>query len=202
MRHAIVFVTLALLVTACAAPSAPAPAPTVAAPTLSNTLQPTPSPSPSPSPEPSHTPTLIPSVTPSPVLSLTPSFYFTMPSPTPVASHELDCQVVSQSVVDGTSFNPGERFVVNWKVTNTGTATWFPASVDFAFAGGSKMYQYSPVRLQHSVPPGQTAGLSADMRAPNNSTTYTTIWSLRRGADYFCQVRVTIWVLATPTPEP
>jgi hypothetical protein len=202
MRNAMVLMVLALCLTACAPPPAPVVAPSPAAPTLSNTLQPTQSPSPSPSPAPTRTNTPIPSVTPSPAISLTPSFYFIMPSPTRPPTSELDCRVISQSVPDNTSFHAGERFTVNWVISNTGSATWYPASVEFVFAGGTKMYQSTLVHLKSTVAPGQTVGLAADMKAPKNSSTYTSSWSLRRGTEYFCPARVTIWVEAPPTATP
>jgi len=204
MRNAIVFLALALFLAACAAPATRTAAPSgpsASAPTLSSTLQPTPSPSLTVSPAPTLTASAVPSPTPVPVISLTPSFFFTLPTPTRVATHELDCEVVSQSVADNTQFRAGERFPVIWKVTNTGTTSWFPASVVFTYVGGSKFYVYSPVHLQNAVAPGQTTGLSADMRAPRNATEYTTLWSLRQGDRFFCPVRVTIAVLE-PTPTP
>jgi hypothetical protein len=32
------------------------------------------------------------------------------------------------------------------------------------------------------------------MRTPNKQSRYSTVWSLRRGKDYFCSVRLTISV--------
>jgi hypothetical protein len=88
-----------------------------------------------------------------------------------------------------------------WNVRNSGTSTWFPASVIFTFVGGSKFYEFSPVHLKNSVAPGQTTALVADMRAPRNATKYTTLWGLRQAERFFCPVRVTIYV-EEPTPTP
>src|SRR5512146_1250833 len=82
MRNVIAFLALALFLVSCGAPATPVAAPTAAAPTLSNTLEPTSSPSPTPSPAPTLTASPVSSPTPVPVISLTPSFFFTLPTPT------------------------------------------------------------------------------------------------------------------------
>ncbi len=210
MRNAIVFLALALFLAACAAPAKPTPTSvSVGIPVPSTAPSATPQPTLSPSPSPTVTlavlesPTLQPSSTAIMLPSFTP-FVFVLPSVTPTrpGSGELSCQVVSHSVADGTAFDPNERFTVNWLVTNTGSATWYPASVVLTFVGGTKMYQFSPVPLKTTVGPGQNASFSTDMRAPKNSTTYTSLWGLRRGTEVFCIMKVTIWVndLSTPTP--
>lgn len=79
-------------------------------------------------------------------------------------------------------------------VRNTGTATWEPGVVELAYAGGTKMYQYQPVQLPHSSPPGDIISLVADMVAPRTPELYTMIWALRRADEYFCRMAVTIRV--------
>lgn len=83
---------------------------------------------------------------------------------------------------------------MGWKVTNTGTAGWYPGSVEFTFFGGDKMYQFPRTQLQTGVAPGDTVALVADMVAPKNPNKYTTFWGLRRGNDYFCRVSLSIYV--------
>ncbi len=180
-----IFMALALLLAACAAPSTPTP-------TLVPTSARTPTPSTSPGPTLSLTPT--PSTTPEPTLTLAPTFLFRMPSQTSTPSRVLDCQLLSQSVPNGTHFGPKERFDIAWKVTNTGAADWYPGIVEFAFLGGARMYQSPVVHLQTRVVSGDTVALDVDMVAPKNSTKYTTFWGLRRGNDAFCRVSLTIYV--------
>jgi Ig-like domain-containing protein len=193
-----VFTAMALFLAACAAPPPPAPTPTsaqISAP--SSTPIPVLSPTATQTAPVESTPAVIPAFTATsePTLPvLLPTFFFSPPTPTSLAARDLDCKVVMQSVADGTHFRPNERFSMGWIVINTGKASWFPASVVFTFVGGQKMYQYPETHLQGSVGPGEQVGLFADLRAPKNSTTYTTVWALRRGTDVFCPVRVTIWV--------
>jgi hypothetical protein len=153
-----------------------------------------------------QTPT--PSITPQPTLTLTPGptlIPLTLPvtampevtvAATPQGSTrpELACKVLQQSVKRGSRFASKERFDISWMVKNTGTATWEPGVMELAYAGGSKMYQYQPVPLTHSSPPGDITILKADMVAPRTPDTYTMFWALRRGDEYFCRMSVTIAV--------
>ncbi len=211
MRNAIVYLALALFLAACAAPATPTPTSVsvgIPVPSLSPSDTPEPTLPPSPSATvtlapPTGSPTIQPSNTAISLPSFTP-FIFTLASITPTgpASSELQCRVISQSIADGTEFKPGERFSVNWKVRNTGSATWFPGSMVWSYIGGTKMHLYSPESLTLTVPPGEETGLSVDMRAPKGSTYYTTSWGLVRGTQAACVVRVTILVETLPTPTP
>jgi hypothetical protein len=119
------------------------------------------------------------------------------PSLTPTIApvgQELDCRLIWQSPRSGVHYDPRVRFDVGWKVSNTGTTAWDPGTVEFTYAGGTKMYRSALVPLQATVNPGDSVALSAEMVTPKNSGKYTTAWSLRRGTDYFCRVSLTIFV--------
>lgn len=107
---------------------------------------------------------------------------------------KLDCKLNWQSPANGAQFKSNQAFTTGWKVTNTGTAAWNPASVEFTYLAGAKLYDYPLVKLKSTVSPGQAVILSVRMRAPTNSTTYTTYWSLREGDTFFCRVRLSIYV--------
>jgi hypothetical protein len=140
----------------------------------------------SPVPPPSTTPTLTP----------WPTFIILYSSPYPTATPrlEFDCQLNWQSPGSGITYEPKESFTVGWKVTNTGSAVWYPGSVEFTYLAGAKLHDDPVVRLRVSVSPGQTVILSVDMRAPKNPTMYTTRWSLRKDDTYFCPVSLSIYV--------
>jgi hypothetical protein len=157
------------------------------------------------SPTPSQTP--LPSQTPSPAPTITPTIVLDLPTQTPTAEFpgaaptsgapsagDFDCRLLSQSVKNGRHFAPRERFDMGWWVRNTGTLDWDPASIDFVYAGGTKMYASGLNHLQTSVAADARTLLVADMLAPKQTGKYTTIWSLRHGQDYFCQLRLTIYV--------
>ncbi len=199
MRNAMVIMTLALCLSACAAQPKPAPTPTsVSISTLSTTPQPTLTAAVISSPQATQAVMLtpVPSATLMPTPTFPPSFFFSLPTltVTPTPGRALDCSVVQQSVANGSTFSPGERFSMSWQVINTGSANWYPSSVVFTYVAGTKMYLYPQTQLKAGVPPGATVGLNADMKAPKNSTTYSTAWSLRQGTTYFCRVSVSIYV--------
>ena len=175
MRKTLLILVPVMLVMACNAPFIASPATE------------TPIPTSTPLPTLTFTPTLAP-VTPSATATLEATITVTPSGP------ELACKLLSQSVKNGSKFASRERFSVGWMVMNTGTATWEPGVVEFAYAGGSKMYVYQPVPLTHNSPPGDITTLNADLVAPRTPDTYTTVWALRRGDEYFCKVSIRIKV--------
>ena len=194
MKHTTILLALALFLAACAAPVTPAPTSTSVPTTVpsvapSSTLEPTPTLTPPPSQTPSPTPSPVPTL----------GFIFILPTATvgitPSPSAALACQLMAQSIVNGTKFSPQAPFSNDWLFVNTGSAPWLPGNVDFAYTGGTKMNLYTVVPLRQSVPPGNSVSFNVDMRAPSKPSDYTTFWSLRRGTDYFCRVKLTISVV-------
>jgi hypothetical protein len=116
------------------------------------------------------------------------------PSPTPTVPSELDCELIWQSPSNRVSYAPEQHFTVGWQVTNNGTAAWDANSVVFTYLGGAKLHKDELVHLQTTVAPGQAVVLSVPMRAPRNSTKYTTYWSLRQGDTFFCRLMLSIYV--------
>jgi hypothetical protein len=77
---------------------------------------------------------------------------------------------------------------------NNGTDVWDVGAVEFTYLRGARLYDSSLVDLKTSVAPGQEVILSVHMRAPVNSTRYTTTWSLRQGDTFFCPLMLSIYV--------
>jgi len=126
--------------------------------------------------------------------SLTPTVLWFLPNPIPTVRSQLDCQLIWQSPGNGAKYKARQEFTVGWKVRNTGTASWDADSVEFTYLGGAKLYDYPVVHLKTIVPPGQEVVLSVHMRAPRNSTKYTTYWSLRQRDTFFCRLMLSIYV--------
>ncbi len=185
------------MILACSALSAPIEAvfgtPTPSpSPTAMPTLPPTRTPSPTPAP--TDTQTALPSDTPGPTPLPTVPLLYTAPPPRPDISSQLNCRLNWKSPGDGIFYDPLEVFTVGWNVKNTGSSTWSPDNVIFTYLEGAKLYDYPVVHLRSSVATGQSVTLSVRMRAPLNSTLYTTYWSLRQGDSFFCRVGVSIYV--------
>jgi hypothetical protein len=117
---------------------------------------------------PSSTPTLTPSPTPTP----TP----TGPTPTP------DCvdkgTFVSETIKDGTTFFPGEKFEKTWVIKNVGTCTW---TTDYALViwSGELLGATSPSPLLSEVLPNQNGEFTITFTAPDKTGDYRSEWKIQ-----------------------
>jgi hypothetical protein len=199
MRNASAVTALALALLACNALIPPAPTPAIT-PTLTATSTPGPIPSRTTLPEISITrwvpvfsalPPLL--VTLGPTLTPAPTRTLRLPSPAATEPVALACRLNWKSPGNGYEVDRGENFSAGWKLTNTGTQTWSPGAVIFTYVSGAQLHNDAVVHLDGAVPTGESVILSVPMRAPENSTLYTTYWGLRQGDTFFCRVSVTIY---------
>jgi hypothetical protein len=157
-----------------------------------------------PSPTVTSTATLAPSSTPTDTATATATIIFVIPSATlpPTATREIvptqtagaGCQLVSQRPADGSSYGGGERFNVEWTIRNTSSDSWQSSSVDFFHSGGRDMHGSDIIDLPNNVRSGDQVTLSVNMRAPENSGTYTSEWTLGTQNNPLCRVSVRIVV--------
>lgn len=84
---------------------------------------------------------------------------------------------VSQSVIDGTVFTPGETFTVTWRLKNVGTSTW-TASYLFRFYSGNAFGAPQEILLGQEVAPGATVDIPVEMKAPTTPGDYRSDWVL------------------------
>ena len=151
-------------------------------------------PIPSATARPTIPPGPIPTIDFGPTPSPFPTFPVPTPSPTAIPSRALDCRLEWQSPGNGWEIQHEEDFTTGWKLTNTGSDAWSPGSVEFAYVSGAKLHRDPVVQLESTVATGESVILTAEMKAPRNSTSYVTYWSLRLGDMYFCRVGVSIYV--------
>jgi len=101
-----------------------------------------------------------PSATPEPSATL---------APTPTRTPETACNqaaFVSETIPDGTDFDPGEAFTKTWTLKNSGSCTW-TAEYDVVFVEGDAMNAPAAQALTSgSVAPGETVKISLDLKAP------------------------------------
>lgn len=103
------------------------------------------------------------------------------------------CQVIS--VTPGTAMPTGADFDAVWTVKNTGTRAWDLSSVDYKFAGGSKLHTRADrYDLPQTVKPGETARIIVDMRSPSTAGLYTTSWALVEGSQTLCNLSLSLRV--------
>lgn len=103
---------------------------------------------------------------PSPTSQPTPTLTLT---PTPTRTPEAICNqaaFVSETIPDGTDFDPGESFTKTWTLKNTGSCTW-TSEYDLVFVKGDAMTAPAAQQLTTgSVAPGQTITISLNLKAP------------------------------------
>jgi hypothetical protein len=124
-------------------------------------------------------------------------------SPTPTATTNNPACVdkaipISETILDGTIFSPGESFVKTWTLRNDGSCTWTP-DYKLVFTSGERMSGASPTLFGTTVPPNGQGTLSITLIAPPTPGEYQGLWKLSSAAG---QIFGTIWVkiniLTTP----
>jgi hypothetical protein len=156
-----------------------------------------------PSPTDTPTSTLAPSSTPTDTPTATPTVIFILPTATnPPTATQLfvtqsagaSCQLVAQSPANDTAYEPRARFNAEWTIRNTGSETWQSSNIDFFHSGGRDMHDSDIVDLPNNVRADAQVTLEVEMRAPGDSGTYTSTWTLGTRRDALCTVSVRIIV--------
>ena len=86
--------------------------------------------------------------------------------------------VLHASISINTAIKPGELFGKVWRIKNNGTCTW-TTGYALTFASGDIMQAPKMIPLPHSVAPGETIDIRANMVAPEEANTYAGYWLLR-----------------------
>jgi hypothetical protein len=113
----------------------------------------------------------------------TPSATLT-PTVTPTKTTAAKCDqaaFVSETIPDGTNYNPGQAFTKTWTLKNTGTCTW-NSNYDVVFVSGDAMSAPASKQLTGgTVAPGQSIQITLDLKAPNTAGTHRGDFKLRNG---------------------
>jgi hypothetical protein len=112
-------------------------------------------------------------------------------------------QWVSQSISDGTVFEPGEAFTITWRLKNVGESTWTAAYI-LRYYSGETFGAPKEILLGKIVLPGDTVDISIPMKAPVRSGDYRTDWVLanenRSNFKDPVFLKITVAAPATSTP--
>lgn len=114
------------------------------------------------------------------------------PSKTPIPCNWPDFQ--SETIPDGTQFDPGDTFTKSWRIKNRGTCTW-NTSYKLVFVAGDKMGGPSSKALSANVDPGETADLSVNLTAPASEGIYKGTWKIQADdgeqfGNYWVEIKV------------
>lgn len=163
----------------------------------------TPSATPIPSPSATLAPTGTTASTQALTVTTSPGPQETLASGTPgVVTNDL-AEWVSQSVADGTIFEPGETFTITWTLKNVGTSTWTAAYM-LRFYSGNAFGAPQEFLLEQEVAPGGTIDIAIPMKAPTTVGEYRSDWVMSNEfrsnfkEPVFLQIEVAR--PATPTP--
>jgi hypothetical protein len=108
---------------------------------------------------------------------------------------------VSETIPDGSVFDPGDTFTKKWVVRNNGTCDW-TTGYRFVFEQGTQMGGPTSMSLTRTVEPGETYTFEMDLTAPASNGEYIGRWRLK-AADgeklgwYYVQINVGV-----PAPPP
>jgi hypothetical protein len=180
-------ICLGLFLLSACAPSAPASTPTpdlnpfrteLAATVraqISQELALTPSVTPVPSLTATQAPTETAALTPAGTDMASPGLQATPVSGTPGSETADLAEWVSQSIADGTVFEPGESFTIVWTLKNVGSSTWTPFYL-LRFFSGNAFGASQEVFLEREVLPGDTIAIAIPMKAPTTLGEHRSDW--------------------------
>ncbi len=145
-------------------------------------------------------PTLTPTLTPFPTQTppdtptVTPTFVFFLVSPTPTSAGTFACYLISQVPQGGANFHANQTFTAQWKLSNTGTASWPQDSVSLKYVDGQQFSSVAVVNLPKTIVPGDSVTLTVDMATPSTTGNFTADWTLADGDQTFCPLFLRITV--------
>lgn len=85
--------------------------------------------------------------------------------------------VADVTVEDGSSMNPGNRFIKIWRMRNEGSVAW-PENTVLTFVGGDKLATQDTIVLPQAVAAGAEVEIAVDMIAPQRPGRYVSYWRL------------------------
>jgi hypothetical protein len=137
----------------------------------------TPAPTPTNTPEPS--PTAQPTVATTPILETSPTA-----TQRPASTGADNAVLASETIPDGTRFNPGATFTKSRRMLNTGASTW-TNGYQLVHVSDHLLGAASPAAVALDVPANQMADFTINMTAPNEAGTYRGYWRMRNAQGAF-----------------
>ena len=106
-----------------------------------------------------------------------------LPEDTPTPSTKCDqAAFVTETVLDGTKFKPGETFTKTWTLKNNGNCIW-DSNYDVIFFEGDAMGGPASQPLtSENIAPGETVQISMEMRSPITTGTHRGDFKLRNAS--------------------
>ena len=123
------------------------------------------------------------------------------PTATPKPCNKAE--FISETIPDGTAFDPNDNFTKTWRLKNIGTCTW-NTSYQLVFFSGDQMGGPATQNLTQNVAPGEQVDISVNLQAPASAGIYKGYWKIRDDAgEYYVNniwVQIEVQVGAPPLP--
>jgi len=110
------------------------------------------------------TPTAVPFVLP----TFTPTFFKPTPS-------KYSCSAVTLKPKTNELFPGGIAIDIKWRITNTGTATWYD-SIDMKYVGGANFANFNRIEMGKGLKPGESVIVEVDATTPKKGGSYFMSW--------------------------
>jgi len=88
-----------------------------------------------------------------------------------------DSHIISETIKDGTVFQPGEKFEKTWTLRNEGDCDW-TTGYNFKFIEGNRLGGESSVKVPSVIEPNEDITFLVNLTAPNEAGDYTGVWQL------------------------
>lgn len=111
-------------------------------------------------PTPTAAPFIIPTITPT----------FIKPTPS-----KYSCSAVTLKPKTNELFPGGIAIDIKWRITNTGTATWYD-SVDMKYVGGANFADFNRIEMGKGLKPGESVIVEVDAHTPKKGGSYFMSW--------------------------
>lgn len=103
---------------------------------------------------------------------------FVLPTFTPTfkpIQPKYSCSAVTLKPKTNELFPGGIAIDIKWRVTNTGTATWYD-SIDMKYVGGANFANFNRIDMGKGLKPGESVIVEVDATTPTKGGSYFMSW--------------------------
>jgi hypothetical protein len=120
-------------------------------------------------------------IPPTSMLTPSPTSTQTIPLSSPENQPDIRFTFISETIPDGTRFEPGEVFRKTWTIKNNSTQNWegFALAVESSTPDGELLGSPAIIPLPGSVSSGQTIDIAVDLTTPLQDGYYTVYYHLQ-----------------------
>ena len=120
-------------------------------------------------------------IPPTPMPTPSPTSTQTKPLSSPENQSDIKFSFISETIPDGTRYQPGETFRKTWTIKNSSPINWdgFSLAVESSTPDGELLGSPAVISLPDSVTAGQMVEISVDLTAPMEDGNYTVYYHLQ-----------------------